>query len=206
MGTSKLMGEKLMNAANLSALRDRQVFTTTRFGNVLGSRGSVMPLFREQIRKGGPVRLTDSDMTRFIMTLEEAVELLLRAGVMAKGGEVFITKMAAIRIVDLARVMIDTLAPAYGFDPAKIAIEVVGRRPGEKVFEELMNEEEVRRSIQLNDFFAVLPALQDIYKLSPADYGAEAEPVVKAYNSETAPLMPTDELAKYLTSVGLLHP
>ena len=205
MGTSKLMGEKLMNAANVGSGRDGQVFTTTRFGNVLGSRGSVIPLFREQIRRGGPVRLTDRDMTRFIMTLPEAVDLVLLAGAIARGGEVLITKMSAIRIADLARVMIDALAPTYGHAPGSIEIVEVGRRPGEKVYEELMNEEEVRRSIELDKFFVVLPALPDICPTDPLAYGP-SKPVDQAYNSDAAALMPADELSRYLTSVGLLNP
>lgn len=205
MGTSKLMGEKLMNAANVGSGRDGQVFTTTRFGNVLGSRGSVIPLFREQIRRGGPVRLTDRDMTRFIMTLPEAVDLVLLAGAIAKGGEVLITKMPAIRIADLARVMVDALAPAYGHAPGSVEIVEVGRRPGEKVYEELMNEEEVRRSIELDKFFVVLPALPDICPVDPSAYGPST-PVDRAYNSDAASLMPVDELSRYLTSVGLLNP
>ncbi|MCB0107427.1 MAG: polysaccharide biosynthesis protein, partial [Caldilineaceae bacterium] len=93
MGTSKLMGERLMTAANATRRGDFPIFASTRFGNVLGSRGSVIPLFKRQIEQGGPVTLTDERMTRFIMTLEEAVQLVMESTFLARGGEVFVTKM-----------------------------------------------------------------------------------------------------------------
>lgn len=199
MGTSKLMGEKLINAANLSATGDGQIFTSTRFGNVLGSRGSVIPIFREQIRRGGPLKLTDRGMTRFIMSLNEAVELVLESAAIAHGGEVFITKMPAIDIADLAQVMIDELAPGFGHDPRKIEIVESGRRPGEKICEELMNEEEVRRSIELEKHFAVLPALSDLYGDATDRYrNVVAKRVDEAYNSQTAVKMTRPALAAYL--------
>lgn len=152
MGVSKLMGERLMTAASQGHATRRTVFASTRFGNVLGSRGSVVPLFRQQIERGGPITLTDRSMTRFIMTLEEAVALVLRSVWIANGGEVFVTKMLVARIEDLAHTMRDAL----GDD--SIPIEVIGSKPGEKMYEELMNEEEVRRAFEIDDFFVVLPA------------------------------------------------
>lgn len=205
MGTTKLMGEKLINAANIAAAGNGCIFTTTRFGNVLGSRGSVLPLFKSQIANGGPVKLTDASMTRFIMTLDEAVKLVMRAAYMARGGEVFITKMATIQIADLARVMIDELAPLAGHDPMAVKIQEVGRRPGEKIYEELMNEEEVRRSIELERFFLVLPALSDLYDYANGEYaGMVSNTVSRPYNSETQDAMNVVELRDYLRGHGLL--
>ena len=154
MGTSKLMGERLMTAASLNNRNSDTVFASTRFGNVLGSRGSVVPLFQRQIASGGPVTLTDPDMTRFIMTLEEAVELVLRSAFLAIGGEVFVTKMPVARIIDIATLMINSLA-------GNVPVEIVeiGAKPGEKMYEELMNDEEVRRAWEIENFFIVLPAL-----------------------------------------------
>ena len=120
MGTSKLMGERLITAANSNYREKGTSFASTRFGNVLGSRGSVIPIFREQIRRGGPITLTDFDMTRFIMSIKEAVRLVIESAYLAKGGEVFITKMPVIRISDLAEVMIDELAHHYGHSPQDI--------------------------------------------------------------------------------------
>ena len=164
MGTSKLMGERLMTAANSNLQGEGPVFASTRFGNVLGSRGSVIPIFREQIKKGGPVTLTDPSMTRFIMSIREAVRLVIDSAGLARGGEVFITKMPVIRIKDLAEVMIRQLAPAYGHDPAEIKIRIIGSKPGEKLYEELMSHEETRRALELPRYFAVLPAFRGIYR------------------------------------------
>ncbi len=207
MGASKLMGEQLIKAANVTDRHNGQVFTSTRFGNVLGSRGSVLPIFHDQIRRGGPVTLTHPDMTRFIMTLKEAVGLVLEAATLARGGEVFITKMKTVRVADLARVTIEELAPRYGHKASKIEIEEVGPRPGEKMSEELMNEEEVRRSIELERHFVVLPALTDLYSAKPDDYpGVKADHVARAYNSANeTPISPV-ALRDYLRATGAFDP
>lgn len=164
MGTSKLMGERLMTAANAHRRGSGPIFASTRFGNVLGSRGSVIPLFRRQIAHGGPVTLTDRRMTRFIMTLEEAVRLVMESTFLAQGGEVFVTKMHVARIEELAEVMVEELAPKHGHDPSQIAIEVIGSKAGEKLYEELMNDEETRRTVELPRYFVVLPAFKSIYE------------------------------------------
>src|SRR5262249_36498176 len=124
MGTSKLMAERLVSAASARAHPGKQVFASTRFGNVLGSRGSVIPLVMRQIRAGGPVTVTDPEMTRFIMTLDEAVRLVMDSLFLARGGEIFVTKMPVLRVGDLAEVMIEELAPTFGHRPADIAIEI----------------------------------------------------------------------------------
>src|SRR5262249_22873830 len=114
MGTSKLMGERLVTAAAVDPAHSAAPFLCTRFGNVLGSRGSVIPVFRDQIRKGGPVTLTDDRMTRFIMSLDDAVRLVIESAVLGQPGDVLITKMDAIRIADLAAVMVREYAPRCG--------------------------------------------------------------------------------------------
>ena len=164
MGTSKLMGERLVTAANATMRKSGAAYVSTRFGNVLGSRGSVIPIFREQIKNGGPITLTDPDMTRFIMSLSTAVKLVIDSAALACGGEVFVTKMPVIRIQDLARVMIDELAPRLGHDPGNIQIDIIGTKPGEKMYEELMSDEETRRTIELPHYFAVLPAFKGVYR------------------------------------------
>ena len=170
MGTSKLMGERLITAANSNKRGKAPIFSSTRFGNILGSSGSVTSIFHNQIMNGGPVTLTDRNMTRFVMSIHEAVRLIIRTAIIAQGGEVFITKMPVIRIVDLAKVMIELLASKYGYNPKKIQIKEIGQKPGEKLYEELMTNEEVRRTIQLKDYFSVLPAFRGIYHKIKYDY------------------------------------
>jgi FlaA1/EpsC-like NDP-sugar epimerase len=206
MGTSKLMGERIMTAANSNLRSNGPIFASTRFGNVLGSRGSVIPIFREQIRKGGPVTLTDSDMTRFVMSITEAVRLVADSARLACGGEVFITKMPVIRIVDLAQVMIEELAPVFGFDPDQIGIQTIGAKPGEKMYEELMNDEETRRSIELPLYFAVLPAWKGLYKKIDYTYtDIISDNVTNPYNSSNETHLDKDQLRDFLVDNDLIQ-
>jgi len=200
MGTTKLMGERLITAANAHRKKATDtIFASTRFGNVLGSRGSVIPLFRQQIAKGGPLTLTDENMTRFIMTLKEAVALVLESTFMAQGGEVFVTKMPVIRIVDLASIMIEIFAPVFGHDPDDIQVNVIGSKPGEKLYEELLNDEEIRRTVELSRFFSVLPAFKGIYQNIHYDYENESPvEVSQPYNSSMEASLSRDELKRYL--------
>ena len=126
MGTTKLMGERLMTAANSNKRDNGPIFASTRFGNVLGSSGSVIPIFYNQISQGGPVTLTHKEMTRFVMSIEQAVHLVLESSSQARGGEVFVTKMPVIRIMDLAQAMIEELAPLYGYNHKNIKIVEIG--------------------------------------------------------------------------------
>jgi FlaA1/EpsC-like NDP-sugar epimerase len=135
MGASKALAEWAVEAAN--ARFEKTAFSAVRFGNVLGSSGSVVPIFRRQIRNGGPVTVTDPDMTRFFMTIPEAVQLVIKSGSVAQGGEVYALEMGdPVRILDLARDMIRF----SGLEPDRdIAIEIIGARPGEKLHEQLFN-------------------------------------------------------------------
>ena len=135
MGASKALAEWAVEAAQNRWKGTR--YASVRFGNVLGSSGSVVPIFRRQIQQGGPVTVTDLKMTRYFMTIPEAVQLIIRSGELATGGEVFVLEMGdPVKIVELARNMI-RLA---GYEPdVDIALEVIGRRPGEKLHEELFN-------------------------------------------------------------------
>ena len=205
MGTSKLMGERLITAANAHRKEGGPIFAATRFGNVLGSRGSVIPLFVRQIAAGGPVTLTDREMTRFIMTLAEAVGLVMESVFQAKGGEVFVTKMPVARIEHLARAMIDLLATRHGYKPENIEIETIGVKPGEKLYEELMNEEEIRRTVELRRYFVVLPAFKAVYEDIDYRYpDIVAERVATPYNSSTETAMSPEALRAYLLSHRLV--
>ena len=158
LGATKLLAERLIISANYYIRKT--ALSCVRFGNVLDSRGSVLPLFDEQIKKGGPVEITDPEMTRFVMTIPEAIDLVLRAAEIAKGGEVFIFKMLALRIVDLAAVMIEELAPQYGYEPENIGMKIIGKRAGEKYDEELMTEEEAMNAYEAEGMF-IIPGVGD---------------------------------------------
>lgn len=206
MGTSKLMGERLMTAANSSLREKGPIFSSTRFGNVLGSRGSVIPIFVEQIKKGGPVTVTDASMTRFIMSIREAVRLVIDSAALARGGEVFITKMPVIRILDLARVMIEELAPRYGYDPKGIRIDFIGAKAGEKMYEELMSTEETRRAVELPLYFAVLPAFRGIYRDIDYSYPQIVSGnVERPYISQSETELGFDELRRFLRDNELIE-
>lgn len=137
MGASKRIAEIYAQAKNGE---NRTKFITTRFGNVLGSNGSVIPLFQRQIENGGPITVTDERVTRFFMTIPEACQLVLEAGVMGDGGEIFVFDMGeSVKIIDLAKKMIKLSGLELGKD---IEIKVTGLRPGEKLYEELLAKEE----------------------------------------------------------------
>ncbi len=157
MGTTKLLAERLTISSNFYKGLRKTAFSCVRFGNVLSTRGSVVPLFLEQIKKGGPVTITSPDMTRFVMSLSRAVDLVLRAAELAQGGEVFIFKMPVLRIGDLAEVMIEEVAPKYGYAPGEIKIEIIGKRAGEKMFEELMTEDEATDVYEDEEMLITLP-------------------------------------------------
>ncbi|WP_457570652.1 polysaccharide biosynthesis protein [Desulfovulcanus sp.] len=206
MGTSKLMGEKLITAANSRKNGSCPIFASTRFGNVLGSRGSVIPIFREQIKNGGPVTLTDPRMTRFIMSIKQAVHLIIDSAYLARGGEVFVTKMPVIKIQDLAEVMINELAPYYNYSADDISIDIIGSKPGEKLYEELMNSEETRRTWELENYFVILPAFKEFYKFVHYDYpGLITTKISKPYNSKNETPLSQEELLFFLRENNLLY-
>ena len=151
MGMTKAIQERVFIAANLDCPDTR--FICVRYGNVLASRGSVVPLFHEQIRNGGPVTITTADMTRFMLSLDQAVDTIFAALRGGQRGEMYIPRVPSARVVDLAEALI-------GSRPIKTTI--VGIRPGEKVHEILVSEEEAYRAERRGDYYVILPMLPEL--------------------------------------------
>jgi len=151
MGMTKAIQERIFVRANLDCPRTR--FICVRYGNVLASRGSVIPLFHEQIRSGGPVTITTPDMTRFLLSLDQAVDTIFTALKQANRGETYIPRVPSAQMLELARVLI-------GDRP--IETMVVGIRPGEKVHEILVSEEEAHRTLKRGSYYVILPVLPEI--------------------------------------------
>ena len=150
MGATKLMAEKLFTAANYYRGKRRTIFFSVRFGNILGSRGSVIPLFKNQLINGKLITLTSKKMTRFMMSLRDAVEFIFKAIYLARGGEVFVPKMSTVKIIDL----VEVLKKLLGLNNN---IKEIGIKIGEKLYEELMTRDEERRSLERNDMYIILP-------------------------------------------------
>lgn len=155
MGATKLLAEKLMTSAMQSRGKHSTLFSSVRFGNVIGSRGSVIPTFIAQILKGGPVTITDPNMTRFFLSIPKAVGLTFHAMEQMGNGELFILKMPVMRLGDLVDVLIEEVAPRFDRKPADIEKRITGARPGERMHENLMTREEAQYATETGEMFVV---------------------------------------------------
>lgn len=194
MGATKLLAERLTAAANLYKGGREVRFASVRFGNVLGSRGSVVPQFARQIRDGGPVTVTHPDMTRFFMSVPQAVALVLEAGRAMRGGEVFILKMPVFRIPDLVDILIEELAPRFGKDPGSIGKTTVGLRAGERLYEELMTQDEAL-------FVQETPSMYVLEQGAPRRGADTARP----YRSAEQPPVSKEQLRDFILKERLLE-
>lgn len=203
MGATKLLAERLAIDANTYTGYSDTLFSCVRFGNVLGSRGSIIPFLEKQLSKGGPVTITDPNMTRFVMNSSVAIDLVLRATEIAQGGEIFIFKMPALKMNDLIEVAIEKLASKYGYKAEEIKIEKIGLRPGEKIHEELMTKDELERALESPEMFVLLSYLSGIgkkrvYKLPDCFKKIQA----KTYSSENAKLLTKEEIRLLLNDLS----
>ncbi|KYG33703.1 UDP-N-acetylglucosamine 4,6-dehydratase family protein [Alkalihalobacillus trypoxylicola] len=155
-GSTKLTAERLIAAADYQKGSKKTIFSSVRFGNVMGSRGSVIPLFKKQILNHREITVTDGKMLRYMMTPSQAIQLILKANKRAKGGEVFVLKMPVLKIGDLAEVIIEEVRKQYSIRE-EINIKEIGIRPGEKNYEELMTDDEVLIAIESEDMYTILP-------------------------------------------------
>ena len=194
MGATKLLGEKLVMNAAIGDFKTK--FSCVRFGNVLYSSGSVIPIFTRQVMKGGPLTVTSPEMTRFFMSMEEAVGLILKSACIMKGREIFILKMKSMKIMDLADAIKEEFGPKYGFKPDEIKIKSIGIRPGEKIHEALMTEEESMYAEESDDMFIIRPGINTpvyVDKIVPTHQA-------KAYSSVNGHILSKKEIKLILNS------
>ncbi|MBM7552587.1 SDR family NAD(P)-dependent oxidoreductase [Thalassobacillus pellis] len=160
MGATKLLSEKMFKNANRKLNNHNTLFCSVRFGNVLNSRGSVIPLFMEQARHGKDLTVTDPSMSRFIMTIADAAQLTLKSSYYSKGGEIFIFKMKGINILQLAEAVQKYIHQKGSTKPK---IEQIGKRPGEKIYEELIYTHELEHIMDDEELYVILPEHHNTY-------------------------------------------
>jgi UDP-N-acetylglucosamine 4,6-dehydratase len=193
MGVSKAMMEKLMVAKSRTS--GNTVLVGTRYGNVMGSRGSVIPLFYQQIINGESVTVTDPKMTRFMMTLDDAVELVIYAFQNGKTGDIFVQKSPASTIEELA----DAMKKIYD---SQIPVHVIGTRHGEKVYESLLGREELFAAEDLGDYYRISADNRDLNYNKYFSEGASDPSELTEYNSHNTRRLTSDELISLLNKIG----
>ncbi|MHA1355386.1 MAG: SDR family NAD(P)-dependent oxidoreductase, partial [Candidatus Heimdallarchaeota archaeon] len=200
MGATKLLAEKLVTDANYYRGYKESVFSSVRFGNVLYSRGSVIRVFEEKMRKGQPITITDPNMTRFMMSTHDAINLIFKATLMSRGREIFILKMPVIQTGDLAEAVIENYTEEHNIDKKTIKKEIIGFRLGEKMYEELMTEHEALKAIETDDMFIVFHNGIDIDTLKDErnGFGNARKCEKKNYSSNDEKRLSKTEIKKLL--------
>jgi UDP-N-acetylglucosamine 4,6-dehydratase/5-epimerase len=193
MGISKAMMEKVMVAKSRTS--GNTVLVGTRYGNVMASRGSVIPLFEEQIKNNQPITVTDPEMTRFMMTLEDAVNLVLYAFKYGNSGDIFVQKSPASTIGELASAMIKIYK-------SKSNIRVIGTRHAEKLYETLLAKEEVIVAEDLGDYYRVAADNRDLNYNKYFSEGADSNKIIEDYHSHNTNRLSESELISLLNKIG----
>ena len=198
MGMSKAMMEKVMVAKSRNLTMLETILSGTRYGNVMASRGSVIPLFVDQILNKKPITITNPNMTRFMMSLENAVDLVLFAFSNSKQGDIFVQKSPASTIQDLAEVLMDIFN-------TKTEIRVIGTRHGEKVYESLLSKEEAVRAIDMGNYYRVPADSRDLNYANYFEKGNEKIETIEEYNSHNTYRLNQQELKQLLLELPFIQ-
>jgi UDP-N-acetylglucosamine 4,6-dehydratase len=197
MGMSKALMEKVAVAESRNIAKDQTTVCLTRYGNVMASRGSVIPLFIEQLKRGEPLTITDPNMTRYLMSLDQAVDLVIFAYINGNQGDLFVQKAPACTIEVLAQALIEL------FD-ANSEIKVIGTRHGEKLFETLCTREEMAKAIDLPGFFQIPADNRDLNYAQYFEEGDQNASLIEDYNSHNTHRLSLDETKQLLLTLDLI--
>lgn len=201
LGASKLMAEKLILNSFYYKGKNHIKFTCVRFGNVLGSNGSILPLLKRQIMVKNHVTMTDPEMTRFIMTISQAVSLVLNAAVQTKGQEIFVLKMPAVKLGDLVGAAVKYYAPALGKKQSEIKIKIMGARRGDKKHEQLLADHEASRVLETKDMYILIPK-EDVWGYKrKSDYLQIPKEASNNFSSEHAKKLTKKEIYKLIEDI-----
>jgi UDP-N-acetylglucosamine 4,6-dehydratase/5-epimerase len=198
MGCTKLLAEKIMLAHHRGPHPTK--FCFVRFGNVLNSRGSVIPLFYRQIKAGGSVTVTDKNVCRFFMSINDAVNLVFKATNLMQDREIFVLKeMAVLRIIDLARAMIEIYAPQFSHDPKKIKINITGLKNGERLHEKLLTKDEAYYALENKEMFIILPVINFAKKIAaPEKYAFTRRSKIGDFDTKNKKVLSIKQIKKLL--------
>lgn len=200
MGCTKLLAEKIMLATYFYKGSHKTKFCFVRFGNVLGSRGSVVPLFLKQIQQGGPLTITDPNMTRFFMTVNDAVNLVFKAAALMRDREIFILKMPVVKVSDLAKAVLE-FEKERGGDASMVGIKIIGKKNGERTHEKLLTPEEAENALETKDMFIIVP--QEVLQSQRvrSAYPGARKTSVKEYNSKNEKKLIVKEIKRMLQRI-----
>lgn len=198
-GATKLTAERIMVASEHNKGGSETIFSIVRFGNVIGSRGSVIPLFINQIINHKKITVTNQDMSRFMMTVDQATQLTIKAMKEAKGGEIFVLKMPVIALRDLVKVITEETCRNYNIDIKEIKVEEIGMRPGEKMYEELMTHDESLTAWELSDMF-IIPSI----KGKQNEYENIQKAETGTYSSADQKIISLEEVRKLVLQQNLI--
>ncbi|UPW81702.1 polysaccharide biosynthesis protein [Lysinibacillus sp. Ag94] len=198
MGISKAMMEKTFIAKSRMVHPDQTLICGTRYGNVMASRGSVIPLFIEQIKAGNPLTITDPKMTRFMMSLDEAVELVLYAFSHAENGDIMVQKSPAAYIEDLAQALLEIFQ-------AQNKIQIIGTRHGEKIYEVLLTKEEAAKALDMGNFYRIPADNRDLNYGKYLDEGSPKITLTDEYNSTNTKILSVAEIKEKLLKLPLVQ-